>query len=353
MKKSKTGSYISLPAGAAGILMLSALVLLPASALAQDYECHTTTPVTIRLPASINLSQSTDINTAVFSSDNVTVKYTCYVPAKGSPKIIAAGDFVSTQSALKAAGLKLQVTANGMPWVPGGPGASERFSLGPENTDNVAKDVSGTATLSFQLILVDKITRPTRVSVPANGDMLHIIPHFKGYSDIIFGTSGPSMVFYIPECILKISVPGEIDLGRVITGGTGTLPAARPFKITTTFNPECSTSGVDISQWGNFALSLKLLFDSMNGELTPDSRGIVLKNQNSMANGLKLVIKDGTGSTPVVFNDWSDVGRALTTTSGPVILPYFAAVEPVIPGNISSAKTGKFSQQITVRVNYF
>ncbi|EDS7590204.1 hypothetical protein AAQ05_005722 [Salmonella enterica subsp. diarizonae] len=150
-------------------------------------------------------------------------------------------------------------------------------------------------------------------------------------------------------------MPAEIDLGRVITGGQGSLPSPRDFYIRPSFNRDCEGFS-DINGWGGFALNLDIQFEVNNtGDLTSDHTRVRLKNKSNtdavQDNGLLLVIKKD-GAIPVKFNEWEKVNQAISTINNPLNLLYSASLEPVQGGDITSAKPGKFSQQVTVKVRY-
>lgn len=304
-------------------------------------------------PQEITLNKDSAPGSIVFEAPLQTFEFTCIgYPGRGGPSLHKGGGYDAFLTMLTKANLKLQIKINGMgTWVPGSP---EFFPLTSDYTEKLEHKTDKFPAGVFQLVLTNPVDKPVRISLPATNDLIAIYNGngSAGFNRIGIGTSNSTWVSAIPQCIGKTSVPAEIDLGRVITGGQGGLPSARQFYIKPSFNQECGDIG-ELGNWGNFALNLSIQFEVVNaGDLTPGSTGIKLKNNGDpLNNGLKLVIKKN-GSTPVTFNKWEDIDQAISTSNNPLNLYYSASLESITPGNVSSIPTGKFSQQVTVKVRY-
>lgn len=364
MKKIKNRREKSLLTGATRISGLFILALLPLRAFALGPGCQAGTSYTVDkgiqttllrlVPEEINLNKDTGVDQVIYETDLPVINYTCYIPddytgAGLAPRLQTGNNFITTmQGPLTAAGLKVQLVINGKTWIPGSAGAGEFFPIAPPYVTGGA--MSGSVTGKLQLVLTKKIDRPQQVYIQPASDVIDLTYGRKGVNYIALGTANATRVSYIPECIGKTWVPDRIELGRVITGGKGSLPSPRTFNIRSYFDTGC-TGFSDIQGWGKFALSLWIEFEATGAQLTPDGEGIILKNDSHEKNGLKLVIKKH-GVYPVKFSDWNKHTTAITVSNNPLDIPYTAELQPVIPGNMSSLKKGSFSQQVTVRVRY-
>ncbi|EEJ5471503.1 hypothetical protein AU693_004574 [Salmonella enterica subsp. diarizonae] len=359
MKKIKNNKIISLSAGIVCTLIL--LALLPVSAFALGPGCQPGSEYTTDgglqqlnlnlTPDKINLNKDTPVNSVIYETTLPTIQFTCYTDSTKFGPVIEKGARFTTvlNPALREAGLKLQLEINGEKWMPD---EGAEYLAFPDYTEKGSR--TETATGKLRLLLARPIDKPVKISVPATSDILEIKygPGRKSNGYIALGTTNSTWIHYIPQCIGKTSVPAEVDLGRVITGGKGSLPLPRTFHIKPSFNSECA--GFDtVNNWGGFALNLSIQFEVTNSvDLTSGGKGIKLKNKDSSQdNGLMLVIKKD-GAVPVTFNRWENISPAITASNSPLDCPYTASLEPVIPGTTSSAKTGSFSQQITVKVRY-
>ncbi|EAO8184156.1 hypothetical protein AHV57_26300 [Salmonella enterica] len=311
------------------------------------------------LPAEIYLNKDTSPGEVVYETNLLPFKFTCNSDstAFGPALMTGAGFTTVVYRELQKANLRVRILINGKTWYLYGQGIytpdSMEFSTHYSSPGIRTEDLPAG---KLQLVLAKKVTNPLRVSVPASNDVLNLVygPGRRTSQYIAFG-SNASRVNLIPQCIGKTEVPAEIDLGRVITGGPGSLPSPRSFYIRPSFNEGCEGFS-DISSWGGFALNLNIQFEVGNaGDLTPGNTGIRLKRKVSdgsfQDNELKLVIKKG-GAKPVEFNKWDYTEEAITINNNPLNLFYTASVEPLIPGKTSSALSGKFSQQVTVKVRY-
>ncbi|EEP0997557.1 hypothetical protein HAY25_004635 [Salmonella enterica] len=357
-EKDKNYRVISLPAGI--VCTLTLLTLLPMSAFALGPGCQFGNNYITDMgpqiydqrftPDTIILNKDVQINDVIYEVPLSALTFTCYSDTiKFGPYITRGNGFITRfNPELKKAGLKLQLEINGTTW---SPEDVESIPIG-SNYENPGPSDARTINGKLQLIVRENMSKPVKISVPKVSDILDIIygPGRKTANYIALGTSNSTWVNYIPKCIGKVRMPTDIDLGRVITGGRGSIPSPRQFKITTSFNQECNGFS-DVSGWNSFTLPLFIQFEAPGGELTPGGDGVLLKNEQSEKNGLILEIKPGAGGgTPVKFSDWNGINPSLTLTNNPLTTYYTAGLKSAVP--ISSLKKGNFHQEITVKIRY-
>lgn len=306
-------------------------------------------------PAEINLNKDSAVGDIVYETTLPSTQFTCKsFTGRGGPALHKGDQYDTWLRKLKEAGLEMRLALPGKaPWVPGAPEYLP-FST-PYKSEEPRTETFPGGTL--QLVVSQKLNKPIHLSVPQTNDLIEI-RHSEGggrSNTVAFGSENSTWINAIPKCIGKTSVPAEIDLGRVITGGQGSLPSPRPFYIKPSFNRECEGFS-DISGWTGFALNLDIRFEVNNtGDLTPDHTRIRLKSKSTtdsvQDNGLMLVIKRD-GAIPVKFNEWENVDQAISTTNTPLNLYYTASLEPVQGGDITLSKPGEFNQRVTVKVQY-
>ncbi|HDD2124255.1 TPA: hypothetical protein PAP86_004579 [Salmonella enterica] len=342
----------------AGVMLLLVPVLYSGAARALPYGCQTGTTYTgdkgaeaknlPLVPQVITLNKDTPVNQVIYEKELPSIQYVCNTSSTNMQPTIQGGFgfFNNLVPELDKAGLKIQYIINkSAPFTP------ERTNSLPIDSYSQAGINVKTLAGKFQLILERKIDKPVNMVIPAVNDILNLTYGRKGTNYISFGTSNATQIYYVPKCIGKTSVPAAVDLGRVITGGKGSLPSPRNFYIKPSFNQDCDGLN-DISTWDKFTLALEIQFSAAGGgTLSADGKGIILKNKDNQENGLKLVIKEA-GSTPVTFDSWSKIGPAISVANSPLNLHYTASLEPTTPGGVTSAVTGKFSQPVTVKVRY-
>ncbi|HFW0075232.1 TPA: fimbrial protein [Salmonella enterica subsp. enterica serovar Saintpaul] len=358
MKKIMHKRRLSLWAG----VMLLVPVLYSGAARALPNGCQTGTTYTgdkgmdvvnVQTPVTITLNQNSPVNSVVYEAELPSTPYICYSSFKTNPAIQVGKRFITDfLPALDKASLSIQYV---IPGVNGGnpftPDGSTPYPIGEYDSHGFN---SGTLGGKYQLFMKKKPDGPVNVVVPPVSDILNLVYGRLGSNFISFSTSTRTTVRLVPQCIGKVSVPAAVDLGRVITGGKGSLPSPRNFYINTSFNRECEGFS-NIDKWGGFSLTLEIQFSDAGADAAEKSSsgktGIILKNSDGQKNGLQLVIKEA-GSTPVKFGEWSPVSPAITTSDLPLNLHYTASLEPVTPGGVTSAVTGAFSQDVAVKVRY-
>ncbi|EBQ4753462.1 hypothetical protein LE36_07800 [Salmonella enterica subsp. diarizonae] len=362
MKKIKNRREKSLLTGVASIAGLFILALRPLPALALDGGCQTgdnyMEDKTIQhsslalIPSEINLNKDMSVNQMIYRVPLQSLTYTCYTgdtpDAKGkAPRMRRGGGSVAFINQLEKAGLRPELTINGQTWdLPN----QEFFNIWPAFSQS--ENYRQTLTLSgeLRLILTEHVAQPKRILIDKSDRIITIDNGLTRSNYITLDTKNNTLVSYIPHCIGKVRVPTDIDLGRVITGGSGSIPSPRQFNITTSFNQDCAGFG-NVKGWNGFTLPLFIQFEAPGGKLTSGRNGILLENENKEENGLILEIKPGAGGgAPVKFSDWNGINPSLTLTNNPLTTYYTAGLKSV--GPISSLKKGDFHQEITVKIRY-
>ncbi|EJQ8147126.1 hypothetical protein N8J30_003387 [Salmonella enterica subsp. enterica serovar Newport] len=356
MKKRKSNQRRYLLSGSVALLALcpvAALALGPGCQLGDEYKTdkgiqNINLPLA---PAEINLNQDTAVGAVVYETTLPPTPFTCKsFSGKSGPALHKGTKYDSFLSYLEKAGLKLRLKIPGKgAWVPGMP-EFLAFSTPYDSDEPRTEKFPGG---KLQLVVNQQMNKPIHISVPQTDDLIAIrsSDDTAGLNAITFGSDKATWINAIPECIGKTTVPDRIELGRVITGGQGSLPSPKNFYIRPSFSEGCKGFS-DISTWTGFALKLDIQFEVSNtGDLTPDHTRVRLKTTgDAQDNGLQLVIKKD-GATPVKFNEW-EKSQSISTVNNPLNLFYSASLEPVQGGDITSAKPGEFSQQVTVKVRY-
>ncbi|WP_238891276.1 fimbrial protein [Achromobacter insuavis] len=312
------------------------------------------------VPARLNMKRNSQVGEVVYSVPLPTIPWACGAPANtsyGTPKLVTRNDYVVTANALDSASLGLRLVLNvgtwtvlandagvviGKPWAKRTPGVILPPNMPAQN---------GLLSGRLELFIVRAIDRPLSVNIPLGPGLFRIVPGgtFDSPDQIGIGsTLASTQAFLIPDaCLVKVAVPNTVDLGIVYSLGNLPLPAPRSFNVNAAFDPGCEGFG-DSSNWRGFILPLKITFS------TPDAvvgdQAISLKNSDGSANGLSLVLKQG-GAIPVAFNREAETAPvSLIAGVRPAMnLPYTAEVVK----NGAQIITGKFSQQVVVKVTYF
>lgn len=365
MKKIKNRREKSLLTGVASIAGLFILALLPSPALALsgDGGCQTgdnyitgqpDKDETVSLPlvpAAISLNKDMSVNQVIYRRPLQSLTYTCYTGdtpgTQGTaPRMKRGKGYIKLKNQLSSAGLKAELTINNQVW---DLESTEFFKIWPtfaSTGDKQTINITG----ELRLILTNEVKKPVRILVDKADDLITVDNGVTRYNSILLGTSDSTTINYIPTCIGNVRVPSDIDLGRVITGGKGSIPSPRTFTVTTSFNQDCASFLGD-QEWNNFTLPLFIQFEAPGGEPTSGKDGILLENDNHEKNGLILEIKPGGGGgAPVKFSDWNRISTSLSLTNNPLTTYYTAGLKSAVP--ISSLKKGNFHQEITVKIRY-
>ncbi|EDU3770426.1 hypothetical protein C4O09_003962 [Salmonella enterica subsp. enterica serovar Minnesota] len=334
--------------------------LLNGSAIAADYTCGIGDNP--QNPGNIPPLQLHDVNfdqkmaealspgQVLYTSNKYTVNYSCYSNFSGQvqPYMGRLDDFrLGILPGLTDAGLGLRILVDGY-------GAwdianQEFFRVGPSYSYN-----SGPLTVSFrlQLYVKEKITKPLKIYFrPADTVRINSQQGSKDNPGVSLITSGWTLQ-YIPKCLLKVTVPPIVNLGRVITGGknfSGTLPARKNFTVRAEYNsPSCGTSD-DLSQ---FSVNLNIRFSPPSGTLLRDGNtSLLISGTDGLQNGLKLQIQDWTLSRNIIYNQDSSFYGIGGGGSNFYSRTFTASLSPV-QNNPATVRTGKFSVPVMVNISY-
>lgn len=307
-------------------------------------------------PNEITLDKSNAPGTVVFDRPLPPVPWACIGSlATQHPFLTPGGSMQIVLKELQKTGLKLVIKVdNYPPWEPTTNTTDDRLALtnvtyAPKSATDPTLMARGLLLGRLQLIVVTPPTRPIRAYFPALTDIVRMHPGYLATVNVLrIGSGNGTGVSLVPQCIVKLSTPGTVSLGRAYSVGSLPLPAPVAFTLHADFDESCD-GGFRIEDLGNMTLPLKLRFQP-EGNLdlvAPLNTGIVLKNSDGQPNGLSLEIKAG-GAIPVKFNEWHYPATSLTTTNRPLPLYYSAQLRktgtPMVPG--------EFSQQVTIQATF-
>lgn len=304
------------------------------------------------------------------------IQYKCKtdLPGNVQPALTVLSDAVPLlKSALADAGLKLQILIDGMstPW---DPVTQEKVSFGPSY--NSGQDTGEqTLRLKAQLVVNKKISSGF-YAVPALTAFKLISSSGYGSTRGLFLATTPVRIQYVPTCFVKTSLPEHnVDFGPVITTDVdSSFSRVRAFQVQANANTNCQgdlsslTRKYDVYLNGIWKgtyyleLPLKVSFVLNNGGvLSSDNKSIILyKGGTETKNGLQLQITDSNG-TPVTFGEISTPGGTPPPSANQFgefngesstwnVINTYSAVLSSANGPV---KTGKYSAQVTVKVEYY
>lgn len=307
-------------------------------------------------PPYVTLNKSAAIGSVVFDEPLPPVPWICTNPSAPHPKLYGGQNLLSVVSALKKVGLKLRIAIEGSGiWEPTGSTTAENaFELsetyGPKSPFDTTRVAYGILKGRLQLVTVTPLTQPTQAFFQAYLDLVDIHPGSTSTAVtnlVKIGSMNPTMVSLVPPCIVKLSAPAVIDLGRAYSVGSIPLPPKQTFEVLVDFNTTCD-GGFDPAKLGSLIVPLKMMLQPEDGApLTPQG-DIELKNSESVPNGLALAMRFG-GTNPIRFNTWHEIDSIATGAGGsPKRVTYSAELKktgaPLVPG--------KFSQRVTVLVTF-
>lgn len=303
-------------------------------------------------PPLLNIARDAPVGTVVFQGALPPIPYTCQSGSAFSltygPALAINSNFTTIiKPKLVEAGLGLRLKFPGIPvFVPTAPGTDgSGYQILP-NYPRAYSPVSGVLTGTLELFVDKPITKPMQIEVPATTNLFTLIhgPGRPMTNNVAIGSSSTTWVRILPaQCLVKVSVPNTIDLSIAYAADVFPLPAPRFFSVNVALNPDCEGFG-DPANWGHFVLPLDIMFDVPGTSM--GNLAVALKNDAGDPNGLDLVIKQG-GAIAVPFNQWHSA-VSLSAAIPMRNLSYSASLER----NGTQMKTGKFSQQVIVRVRY-
>lgn len=303
-------------------------------------------------PPVLNIVKDTPVGTTVFSGPLPPIPYVCQsgtaLSLRFGPALVGTANFVNLHVSLQKVGLGLRLKfPDATPWIPTAPGTD--LSTGYQVLPNYTQPHTafpGTLRGTLELFVERQVSSPVQVLLPATPDLFELVygPGRATDNKISIGMSSNTWVRMIPaQCLVTVAVPNTVNLGVAYVADKFPMPPARPFDVKMALNPDCDGFG-DPSHWTGFVLPVDIMFDIPG---TP--AGAVaspLKNDAGDPNGLDLVIKLA-GAIPVHFNQWESA-VSLTSVQPVTSLSYTAS----LARNGAPVKTGKFSQQVIVRVQY-
>ncbi|EMW3789179.1 fimbrial protein [Salmonella enterica] len=337
--------------------------------------------VNLKLPASVSLQPGMD---EIPTVSPVTVKYKCIDPdgsdnVTHTVSIVRLADANNLIKSLEETGmiLTIDVTSNGVKsdsWVFGKKGSTppERISVGSSYT---GKTGTGNRTMTINAALSrdsSEKTSPGFYAIPSLS-AFKLVPYYGTFLGGLQLNTPAIRIQYVPTCFVQTSLnTNNINFGPVLTTDVDSSFGRQiPFTVTASVNKNCNGGYFGNLQTGytpHFSesavtktyyldLPLKVSFVLNNGgEVSSDRKSILLyKESTSDKNGLQLEINAPDGN-PVTFNEASlpvnKFGNFQGSESGGtwnIINSYQA----VLSSAGEQVKTGKYSAQVTVKVDYY
>ncbi|ECA3795437.1 hypothetical protein FPE53_25700 [Salmonella enterica subsp. enterica] len=341
-----------------------------------------TETVSLALPASVSIRPGVDKFPDI---PPVNVGYKCF-STNGTDAnsyqaaLVALSDMNTTLlQALKNIGLTLtiNVTSAGVtspPWVfKGGETPKDHVPVGPSY---IGKTGTGDQTMTISAKLTKDPSANTNPGFYAIPPLVafKLVPRY-GFQEGNFFLNTPAVrIQYVPECFVQTSLDkNTVDFGPVLTSDVdNSFTRSKSFTVTASVNKDCNNKNLGNLQHGYTAhtsggdetfyldLPLKVSFQLNNGGrfCLGNNTSVCLYNRDTTEeNGLKLEIKP-EGGEPVTFNEASlpvnKFGHFLgadTIKAGTweVRNTYYA----VLSSTGKEVKTGKYSAQVTVKVDYY
>ncbi|EBR5103241.1 fimbrial protein [Salmonella enterica] len=366
---------LNLPALLRWLLMMFVLAG-PGYVYAADVNYGCTIPgggnsVTLNLPSSVSFSpsQSLHVGDVVYRSDTYQINYDCWSGNGGYVFLQRLGDMNVLTQALKETGLEMQFEISN---------TAENIFIPDYNPLDSSDQVKvsqfynskNTGKLSLQIVLkVSRVVGPVFAAVPALSSfrLAAVSGGFDGSRIEINST--PVRIQYVPECFVRTSLnTNNINFGSVLTTEVdNSFTRSIPFTVTADVNSSCyhgnlmdgytaRPSGGPQTFYLNLPLKVSFVLNN-GGVVSSDKKSIQLyKEGTSDKNGLQLEIKPHEGE-PVTFNEASlpvnKFGNFYGAGGGGkwVINNDYNAVLSSTAGE--QVKTGKYSAQVTVKVDYY
>ncbi|EJI6541243.1 fimbrial protein [Salmonella enterica] len=372
---------LNLPALLRWLLMVSVLAG-PGHAYADaNGECTglngSTEAIKLQLPASVSFDPDGDLKPYI--SPPAKFDYTCsaFDGASHTVVLVRLADITPLTNAFRNAGLKLEFLVSDLN------GGGERvwdFSVGtPAESMNVGPSYTGTTgnrTMTVRTRLTWDQTKPKPKPgfyvVPVLTSFI-LKPYYNQGSGLFLLTPSTRLQ-YVPTCFVQTRLgTNNVDFGPVLTSDVNNSFTRRiSFKVTAEVNKNCSgysdlmapqnvaiPSGGSQSFW--LQLPLKASFTLNNGGVLADDHKSVLlyKKDTHTINGLKLQITNASNSnTPVTFGEISLPDSLSANKFGEfngdgskwsIDNTYNA----VLSSTGEQVITGKYSAQVTVKVDYY
>lgn len=371
---------LNLPVLLRWLLMMSVLAG-PGHVYAADTKCTglngSMGNIKLQLPASVSLDPEGDLKP--YLSPPTKFDYTCSVSdgASHTVGIIRLGDMSPLIDALNKAGLKLEFLVSDSS---GGGESVWDFSVkNPAEYVNVGSSYIGTKgtgnrTMTFRTRLTRDQTKPN----PKPG--FYAVPgltSFKLIPDYYSMKIGPFLetpsirLQYVPACFVRTRLgTNKVNFGPILTSDVDSTFSRRiDFNVIADVNKSCN-NGTFGNLLGSYTVSvtggttnyylelpLKVSFILNNGgEASSDRKSILLyKESTSDKNGLQLEIKAPDGK-PVTFNEASlpvNEFGIFQGAEGGGAWNIINTYQAVLSSTGEQVKTGKYSAQVTVKVDYY
>ncbi|ELR5846073.1 fimbrial protein [Salmonella enterica] len=351
----------------------------PGYVYAVDMKCiglnGSTGTIKLQLPASVSFDPEGDLKPYI--SPPAKFDYTCSASDSVSHTvgIIRLGDMSPLIGVLNKAGLKLEVLVSDSS---GGGESVWDFSVAiPVEYVNVGSSyisTTGNRTMTVRTRLTRDQTKPKPnpgFYVIPGLTSFKLIPDYYSTKIGPFLETPPTRLQYVPACFVRTSLgTNNVNFGPVLTTDVdSTFSRSIAFNVIADVNKSCnngtfgnllgsytvSVTGGTINYY--FELPLKVSFILNNGgEVSSDRKSILLyKESTSDKNGLQLEIKAPDGN-PVTFNEASlPVNKfgSFQGSEGGGTWNIINSYQAVLSSTGGQVKTGKYSAQVTVKVDYY
>lgn len=326
--------------------------------------------VTLNLPSSVSFAplQKPQVGDVVYRSDTYKINYDCWSGNGGYVYLQRLSDTGVLTQALKDTGLEMKFE------IKNSDGTSIQAYNPLDSSDQVKVSqfynsrITGTLYLHI-LLTVSRDIGPVFAAVPALSAfrLAAVSGGFDGSRIDINST--PVRIQYVPVCFVQTRLnTNTVNFGPVLTTEVdNSFTRSIPFTVTADVNSSCDHGNLmdGYTAWPSggpqtfyLNLPLKVSFVLNNGGVvSSDKKSILLyKKGTSDKNGLQLEIKPREGE-PVTFNETSlpvnKFGNFYGADGGGkwVINNDYNAVLSSTAGE--QVKTGKYSAQVTVKVDYY
>lgn len=369
---------LNLPVLLRWLLMMSVLAG-PGHAYAADTKCTglngSMGTIKLQLPASVSFDPEGDLKP--YLSPPAKFDYTCSASdgASHTVGIIRLGDMSPLIDALNKAGLKLEVLVSDSS---GGGESVWDFSVKtPAEYVNVGSSYIGTTgnrIMTFRTRLTRDQTKPKPnpgFYVVPGLTSFKLIPDYYSTKIGPFLETPPIRLQYVPACFVQTRLgTNNVNFGPILTSDVDSTFSRRiDFNVIADVNKSCN-NGTFGNLQGSYTVSvtggttnyylelpLKVSFILNNGgEASSDRKSILLyKESTSDKNGLQLEIKAPDGN-PVTFNEASlpvNEFGIFQGAEGGGTWNIINTYQAVLSSTGEQVKTGKYSAQVTVKVDYY
>ncbi|EFT1986929.1 fimbrial protein [Salmonella enterica subsp. enterica serovar Newport] len=369
---------LNLPVLLRWLLMMSVLAG-PGHAYAADTKCtglnSSMGTIKLQLPASVSFDPEGDLKP--YLSSPAKFDYTCSASdgASHTVGIIRLGDMSPLIDAFNKAGLKLEVLVSDSS---GGGESVWDFSVkNPAEYVNVGSSYIGTTgnrTMTFRTRLTRDQTKPKPnpgFYVVPGLTSFKLIPDYYSMRIGPFLETPPVRLQYVPACFVRTRLgTNKVNFGPILTSDVDSTVSRRiDFNVIADVNKSCN-NGTFGNLLGSYTVSvtggttnyylklpLKVSFILNNGgEASSDRKSILLyKESTSDKNGLQLEIKAPDGN-PVTFNEASlpvNEFGIFQGAEGGGAWNIINTYQAVLSSTGEQVKTGKYSAQVTVKVDYY